>query len=590
MRMVNGNVAFKTIRMKVLLGLFIVTIPLIFFLIYNNVYAIDVVRNQVAQSNINLIGLHMGQIDRDLEEIDKQLLQMAAQEMDLITFGRLEDLNPDRYNLTKIHLYQSLSSELNNYNTVDYFFAYSAKNMDLLIASGQIEEIEYVEREKTKNDIASYIKIEQSIGEFQHEKWTHLKTENNDFLFHIIKTGSVYIGALVNVKKLMVPLQSIDLGKGGKAFLVAENKIPIGDVDPMRDNSISYTYIQNSYILSGAEKQYLIVGEKSNKGNFSLIVALSEYEVLKNLPFIQRMVSYLLSGTIVIIFISLWCIRKFILFPINQIVIAMRRVRNGDLDARIAPYSTSSEFELVNDTFNTMAEQIQRLRINIYEEQLNHQKSELKHLQLQINPHFFLNSLNIIYYLAQVKDFSLIQEMSLCLIQYFRYMFQSNFEFVSLEDEIKHTRNYLRIQELRFPKHLAVTMSIADSLWSYAVPPLVVQSFAENTIKHAVSLDSSIRINIEVSHDLSVPAGRMKILIEDTGKGFSDEVLQQLQQNSDLSHADGKHIGIWNVKRRLMLLYRGQAHISFSNLADNGARVEISIPLLQPDNRGNQNV
>ncbi len=105
---------------------------------------------------------------------------------------------------------------------------------------------------------------------------------------------------------------------------------------------------------------------------------------------------------------------------------------------------------MVNHTFNGMMEQIQELRIHVYEEQLNKQKAELQHLQLQINPHFFMNSLNIIYNLALVKNYALIQEMAISLVQYFRYMFRSNLTFLPLKDELQHIRNYIRIQELRF--------------------------------------------------------------------------------------------------------------------------------------------
>ena len=106
----------------------------------------------------------------------------------------------------------------------------------------------------------------------------------------------------------------------------------------------------------------------------------------------------------------------------------------------------------MTDTFNTMMDEIHKLKINVYEEQLATQRSELKHLQLQINPHFLFNSLNIVYHLASVKNLALIQEMILCLVQYFRFMFRSNSHFVSLSDELDHTRNYLTIQQMRFPK------------------------------------------------------------------------------------------------------------------------------------------
>lgn len=50
----------------------------------------------------------------------------------------------------------------------------------------------------------------------------------------------------------------------------------------------------------------------------------------------------------------------------------------------------------MNKTFERMTHEIRKLKIDVYEEKLKHQRAELRNLQLQINPHFFLNSLNII--------------------------------------------------------------------------------------------------------------------------------------------------------------------------------------------------
>jgi len=322
------------------------------------------------------------------------------------------------------------------------------------------------------------------------------------------------------------------------------------------------------------------VGEKSKRGNFNLTAVIPDSVILEKLPYIQKVIASLipiLAVTIVLIYLAF--LRKVILTPAKRILIAMKKVRDGNLDVHIPQYATSNEFELMNQIFNSMVSQIRDLKIQVYEEQINKQKAELKHLQLQINPHFFLNSLNVIYQLAQVKDFKLIQEMSFCLVEYFRFMFRSNLTFVLLEDEIRHTKNYLKIQELRFPGHLTYGISVPEYLLKYMVPPLVIQTFVENAIKYAVNLDNPTHIDIEAELDGSVIEPKVKISIQDTGKGFPEDVLKQLQLEIDTLNELGEHIGIWNVQRRLRLLYKDQAAIKFSNGPEKGARVIISLPL-----------
>ncbi|WP_265589872.1 sensor histidine kinase [Paenibacillus donghaensis] len=76
----------------------------------------------------------------------------------------------------------------------------------------------------------------------------------------------------------------------------------------------------------------------------------------------------------------------------------------------------------------------------------------------------------------------MIQDMSEHLINYMRFMFQNNLKFVTLEEEIAHTRNYLQIQALRFEDAFTYRINGDESLSQALIPPLMIQTFAENTI------------------------------------------------------------------------------------------------------------
>ncbi|QJD82838.1 sensor histidine kinase [Cohnella herbarum] len=567
-----------SLRFKLFAVITLIMAPLIALLIINNAYSIDVVRNQVAQSNKNMLSLYMNQIDRNLQEVDNYLFNLSETETDLLELNKRKSENETVYTLAKLRIFQDLLQDITYYPSIDSFFVYSEPNEELIMTQTFGDTLEA--RETVKSDIVAM--IEQASDDFDFSQWHAWKGKRDYHMFHLIKTGDVYVGAWVNSKKLIVPLSLIDLGESGAALLATDRLIPINHAELVEDNGIDLRFSKDSYSLSGKHAQYLVMGETSKEGGFSLIALVPESEILERLPDLQRISTLISIAGALFLLLFLYAMRRVFLLPIKSIVVAMRKLQGGKWDARLEKASSSTEFELMNETFNRMIGEIHELKINVYEEKLNHQRAELRHLQLQINPHFFLNSLNIIYNLATVRDYALIQEMSKCLVAYFRFMFRSSSYFVSLRDELKHSANYLRIQELRFPGIFAYRLDSPDSLLDIEVPPLVIQTIVENTIKHAVSIDKPIRIDVEVAleHADADGAPIVAILIRDTGPGFSEEALRRLKDAEGMPGEEGEHIGIWNVKRRLRLLYQDKASIAFYNERQiQGATVRITLPV-----------
>jgi two-component system sensor histidine kinase YesM len=374
-------------------------------------------------------------------------------------------------------------------------------------------------------------------------------------------------------------LKNMQIGDEGSILLANDKGEPITDASRIRDNGIQLNKQTDEYYLSGSDKKFLIVGTKSNRGNFNLVVLIPDQHILANLPFLQWIIWLISVASLLIIPIGLYLMRQSVMVPINRILLTMKKVRNGDWNSRVAMKDKTDEFQQLGESFNSMMTEIQSLRINVYEEQLSKQREELQRLQLQVNPHFFLNTLNIIYNLAKVKNYELILEMTLSLINYFRFMFRSNTTFVKLKDELEHTRNYLRIQKLRFPKQLTWSVETPDFLMGTPIPPLIIQSFVENSIKHAMSMAHPIHILVWIDFLDKEEGSLMKISIRDTGLGFSDEVLQLLQAGRSVENEQGEHTGIWNVQRRLRLLYEDNVSIHYDNDTETGgAVVNIILP------------
>ncbi|KRF04149.1 hypothetical protein ASG89_22480 [Paenibacillus sp. Soil766] len=567
------HISWNSIRFKLVVGLLLVTVPLITLLLYNNFYSIRVVHNQVALSNKNLISLYMGQIDTQLRDAERNLIGLVTSDYDIQSMNIPN--SEDEYQLAKHSVSNKLSSDILLYKSIDAFFVYSDTRNDLLDVFKL--NIEFAERDRVEQELHGILGSHPDFAETE-SRWFVRKIGQDFYALRILRSGDLYIGAWVNAKTLLIPLNLIDLGKEGSTLLVSKAGELMISTKSLPDEQIDFTKGFDQYYMSGEKNSLLVVGEPSQEGNFSLVAVIEDKQILQNLPNLSHLTLFISVISIALLPLSLFFLRHILLVPLKRLIMVMKRINDGNVNVRIESHKASDEILLVNQTFNHMMAQIEELKIHVYEEQLSKQKAELQHLQLQINPHFFMNSLNILFNLAQVKNYELIQEMTLCLVRYFRFMFQSNLTFVSLREELQHVRNYVRIQELRFPASLTCSIDVPDFLENIPIPPLVIQSFLENSIKYSVTLEEPVYISVSIDLKENGLNPYIEIVIGDTGKGFSEHVLSMIRSGNTVHDEQGEHIGIWNVQKRLQLLYGGKASISCYNGYPQGAVVEIKLP------------
>ena len=569
----------NSIAFKLYIVLLIVIIPLAFFLFYNNFYAMNIVINQVANSNKNMITLYVNQINEGLYNADSYLTNIAASNSDFMVLKNSTDSSIR--NMSQIHLFNTISSDIMIYKTVNSFFVYSEYDDEFMSASN------ISEREDVADQVRIYIEqqfVTNSKGdEREFRGWYLVKLQNEYYLFRIMHFDKMFIGSWVRVNDLLAPINLLNTRNTG-ACLFTDSKGTLTNADQMvKINKINLQQSFNKYYISGTKNKYLVIGRKSSEGDFNLVALIRDSNILQNLTYLTQTSKLLTILLLIMIPICLVLLRKTVLIPLNRIVGIMHKVQNGNLDARITPYKTSEEFIILYETFNSMMTQIKDLEISVYEEQINKQRAELKQLQLQINPHFFMNSLNIVYSLALTKNYDLIKEMTLSLISYFQYMSQVNRMFVPLKDEIEHVRNYLHIQNLRFQDCFTYAINAPEFILDTPVPPLVIQTFVENSVKHSFIAERQIKVSIKAEMYDGDNEPFIKIIICDTGKGFAPEVLDKLNSGAKLSYKKREHIGIWNIRHTLDIIYSGKAKISFENTEPSGATVIIEFPVTTPE-------
>ncbi|WP_223869035.1 sensor histidine kinase [Paenibacillus sp. UASWS1643] len=516
----------------------------------------------------------MSQIDDRLKLAERNILSLATVNYDIQSMNAPN--SDDEYQMAKYNVSVNLSNNIFLYTSIDSFFIFQPEGQDLLNVSQS--SVSYSERMEIEENLVKHLNQLSNSSQLPTNNWYIRNIGNDSYLLRIIKSDNLFIGAWVNAKTLIGPMSLIDLGKNGSALLVTSEGIPMVPTDlPLAQVDLSKG-LEQQYYLTGNKNNILVIGESSKEGKFSLTAIIPNEQILQNLPILSWLIRWISFTVIALVPLCLFFLHRTLLVPLNRLISVMNKINKGLVNVRIDNFKASDEFLMVNQTFNKMINKIEELKINVYEEQLSKQRIELQHLQLQINPHFFMNSLNILYSLAQVKNFTLIQDMTLCLVRYFRFMFRSNLSFVTLQEEMEHVHNYIRIQELRFPDQLTCNIEYPELLGQLEIPPLLIQTFLENSIKHGVTLEEPLHLSVSFELRETALNPFIEIVIRDTGTGFSEKVLEEIRSGNRIVDEKGEHIGIWNVRKRLLLLYGDDASLSCYNGFPNGAVVEIRLP------------
>lgn len=573
------KISVKSIRFKIIFGILSILIPLILFVVYINFYAIRVIHEQVFRGYKNVLTLYAQQIDRSLNAADNYFYQLIAQDA---FFEKMNNYDIDHFTLEAINLSKKFESDLVVHSSLDGIFYYNAKNQTLI--SGYNSNYFGSKRDVILQSLENYLKTDPAVSYTANKGWLYYDVNGQTYILRLFKVYGDYVGAWIYPDNLLKEIGSIDLGPSGTA-VIASHGISLASSSPVTDDKIDLSHSYDQYYLSGTHAQTLIVGAAAGKGDFSLVALIPEREVLVNFVLLSRIIQLLAWGSILLIPFMYYFTNRVIIRPFNSIMHDMKVIQDGNIDQRIeSKKNMADEFRNFSFGFNNMLDQVHDLKIKVYEEKIISQKEELERLKLQINPHFFLNSLNTIYRLTQTRRYDLVQEMSRCLIDYFRFSIRNSENFVTLKDEVSHVSNFLRIHEMRFPPNTFIyEINVPEVLNSIPVPALFIQNFVENSIKYAVSLDEPVKITLQVELVEQDSTPSMKVIIRDTGPGFPESLLEELQHetalNSENRSENRSKIGIKNVLRRMQLLYGDRAHIEFENILPHGAEVRIFLPV-----------
>ena len=213
------------------------------------------------------------------------------------------------------------------------------------------------------------------------------------------------------------------------------------------------------------------------------------------------------------------------------------------------------------------------------EKELQRTQLDLQCLQLQLSPHFFINTLNTIYFLSINEENLQLQSLTLDFMEYFRAVFKGSSSLIPLKKELEQCLRYISIQQVQKAQKPQVYFNIPDSLTDCMIPPLTILTFLENSIKYAHEQLKLLKLNVSAILQQEDASYYLILTIRDNGVGFPDSLLQDIENYTPPFSIGNEHIGLKNLLSRFYYFYDGNAFIHLCNPKTGGACAEVKIPI-----------
>ncbi len=257
---------------------------------------------------------------------------------------------------------------------------------------------------------------------------------------------------------------------------------------------------------------------------------------------------------------------------IRKIEAAFEAVSNGDLDVRLLTDS-SREFNTIGNDFNEMLRSLREQIAENRELMTDVAFAQLKQLESQLNPHFLFNTLDNIRFMAKI-DADAADRMIISLSGILRYTIRDTREEVTLREDLNNLQYYLNILQIRFNKRFKYSIDISEDLMDCLIPKLLLQPLLENAIKHGFGTKEKLSVVIR-GYKIT---DKLVFVCEDDGAGIPSPRLKEIRETLENDTNDTAHYGLYNIHRRIRLMYKSDYGIDIDSREGEGTLVRILLP------------
>lgn len=296
---------------------------------------------------------------------------------------------------------------------------------------------------------------------------------------------------------------------------------------------------------------------------------------------LNRFVAILLL-VIVVLFILFYYFSSYflrnILTPVHNVVEGMALVQAGNLETHLEPEGQYEIRQMIH-SFNRMVRKLKNLIEENKIAQDKKHEAEIKALQSQINPHFLVNTLNSIRFMAQVSKFEGIRRMAESLIRIVSCSFRSNISFYTLKEELEVLDSYLYLMKIRYSEGFDAEFHIEESCLDFLVPRLILQPLVENSIVHGFNGEDFGHLVISAKRE----SQQMLITVWDNGQGMTKEKIWKVLHPEEQRDNDNTSIGLENVIARLKLNFGEECQIEIHSELEKFTEIILKLPIAKEE-------
>jgi two-component system sensor histidine kinase YesM len=161
------------------------------------------------------------------------------------------------------------------------------------------------------------------------------------------------------------------------------------------------------------------------------------------------------------------------------------------------------------------------------------------------------------------------------MANFFRYTLSGGSAIITLQEEITHTRNYLKLQSMRMGSDLKYDIAVSGELQNVRIVKLVMQPLVENSIIHGFkNKKRPLEINIAARRNNEDAV----IVIKDNGAGADTAAMNRLLDEPSDS-ASSNYFAVSNVHKRLRNTFGAKYGLRFFSEPGGGISARITIPM-----------